>query len=66
MKKIFSQFEAKVKIRYRQSDQKAILDINPDWKYFVKFENKQRAIASWQICAFYDENDFLLASWVID
>ena len=65
-KEISLPFEAKVKIRYRQSDQKAILDINPDWKYFVKFENKQRAIASWQICAFYGENDFLLASWVID
>ncbi|MBF0913891.1 tRNA 2-thiouridine(34) synthase MnmA [Candidatus Gracilibacteria bacterium] len=56
----------KAKIRYRQKDQNCILNKNSDGKYFVKFSEKQRAITSGQIFAFYDENDFLLASGVID
>lgn len=59
-------FSWKAKIRYRQKDQKCILDKNETWKYFVKFAENQRAITSWQIFALYDENDFLVASWVID
>ena len=65
-KKISLPAFGKAKIRYRQKDQNCILNKNSDWKYFVKFSEKQRAITSWQIFAFYDENDFLLASWVID
>lgn len=51
------------KIRYRQQDQSCILQKNEDG-YSVKFENIQRAIAKWQIAAFYD-GDELFASGVI-
>jgi len=40
------------KIRYRQADQKCEVSEN-SWRYIIKFENKQRAIASGQIVAFY-------------
>ncbi|MBB1564895.1 tRNA 2-thiouridine(34) synthase MnmA [Candidatus Gracilibacteria bacterium] len=65
-KKISLPAFGKAKIRYRQKDQNCILNKNSDGKYFVKFSEKQRAITSGQIFAFYDENDFLLASGVID
>ena len=58
-------FSWKAKIRYRQKDEKATLFLD-NWKYKVKFKNPIRAIAPWQICAFYDENDFLVVSWVIE
>jgi len=46
-------WKAKCKIRYRQADQNCeVLKISED-KYEVKFEEKQRAIAKWQICAIY-------------
>lgn len=64
--KITLPFSWKAKIRYRQKDQNCVLDVNENWKYFVKFDEEQRAITSWQIFALYDENDFLIASWVID
>ncbi len=52
------------KIRYRQQDQKCV--INKIWdKYVVEFESSQRAIANWQICAIYDEKWILILSWVI-
>jgi len=51
------------KIRYRQADQNCQIS-HIDWKYSIKFENKQRAIASGQIVAFYD-NDELWGSGVI-
>lgn len=58
--------KAKAKIRYRQEDQ--VCEINELWngKYKVKFEKSQRAIAPGQICAIYDENDFLVMSGVIE
>lgn len=59
-------FSWKAKIRYRQEDQKCEI-FKEEWgKYRVKFHEKQRAIAPGQICAIYDENDFLVISWVIE
>jgi len=52
------------KIRYRQTDQKCEIS-HIDWKYCIRFENKQRAIASGQIVAFYD-GDELWGSGVIN
>lgn len=58
--------KAKAKIRYRQEDQNCeVFDLG-NGKYEVKFEKPQRAIAAGQICAVYDENDFLVMSWVIE
>jgi tRNA-specific 2-thiouridylase len=46
-------WKAKCKIRYRQADQNCeVIKIWED-EYEVKFEEKQRAIARWQICAIY-------------
>lgn len=64
------------KIRYRQPDQECEISLHPiqsspdsgegqsQWKYLVKFTEKQRAIASGQIVAFYD-GDELWGSGVI-
>ncbi len=50
----------KCKIRYRQADQDCSL--TKTWeKYEVIFNEKQRAIASWQICAFYDGDDLIMS-----
>jgi tRNA-specific 2-thiouridylase len=57
-------FTGKAKIRYRQSDQDVVVHKIEDG-YRVDFESPQRAIASGQICAIYDENDILLMSGVI-
>lgn len=46
----------KAKIRYRQADQECKIQ-QKDWKYKIIFENKQRAIASGQIVAFYDDDE---------
>jgi len=54
----------KAKIRYRQEDQDCIVE-KLDNYYIVKFDKVQRAIASWQICVIY-QNDNLIMSWVID
>jgi len=43
---------AKCKIRYRQADQDCIIYKEKD-RYRVEFKERQRAIASWQICAVY-------------
>jgi tRNA-specific 2-thiouridylase len=46
-------WKAKCKIRYRQADQDCeVIKIWED-EYKVKFKEKQRAIARWQICAIY-------------
>lgn len=58
--------KAKAKIRYRQEDQDCEVNDLWDWKFKIKFEKLQRAITSWQICAIYDKNDFLIMSWVIE
>jgi len=55
---------AKAKIRYRQEDQDCII-YRENSKFRVEFAEKQRAIASWQICAIY-LRDELIISWVIN
>ncbi len=56
--------KAKAKIRYRQKDQKCkVIKLEKD-KFLVKFKEKQRAIASGQICAIYLWEE-LIISWVI-
>lgn len=56
----------KAKIRYRQEDQSCeVIDLK-NAKYRVIFHEKQRAVAAGQICAVYDENDFLVMSWIIE
>jgi tRNA-specific 2-thiouridylase len=55
---------AKCKIRYRQADQDCIIYKEKN-RYRVEFEEKQRAIASGQICAVYLWDD-LIMSWVIN
>jgi tRNA-specific 2-thiouridylase len=57
--------KAKCKIRYRQADQNCeITKINEN-KYKVKFSDKQRAIASGQICAVYLENELVMSGIII-
>ena len=54
-------WKAKCKIRYRQADQDCtVLKISED-EYEVKFEEKQRAIAQWQICAIYIEDELVMS-----
>ena len=52
--------EAKCKIRYRQADQECIIykEVN---RYRVDFREKQRAIASGQICAVYLDDDLVMS-----
>ncbi len=57
-------YKGKAKIRYRQADQDVIITKEKDF-YKVDFETPQRAIASGQICAIYDENDVLVMSGII-
>ncbi len=58
-------FKAKAKIRYRQKDQKCKIFSQENWKYKVEFKEKQRAIASGQICAIYLWEEIII-SWVIE
>jgi len=54
-------WKAKCKIRYRQADQDCtVLKISED-EYEVKFEEKQRAIAQWQICAIYIKDELVMS-----
>jgi len=55
--------KAKAKIRYRQLDQDCIIYEKKNM-YMIKFKEKQRAIASWQIIAIYLKNE-LFMSWII-
>ncbi len=52
--------EAKCKIRYRQADQECIIYKEKN-KYRVEFKEKQRAIASGQICAVYLDDDLVMS-----
>lgn len=61
--KIEFPYKAKAKIRYRQADQECTIYKDDKW-YKVEFVEPQRAIAWWQICAIYD-NDDLVISWII-
>lgn len=65
VKDISFPLKAKAKIRYRQQDQECMVYENWNWNYKVVFKTSQRAIASGQICAIYDENDILIMSGVI-
>ena len=56
--------ELNCKIRYRQADQACRVEKLEKW-YKVLFQNKQRAIASGQVCAFYRDEE-LIMSGVID
>ena len=56
--------KAKCKIRYRQADQDCeVIKLN-NLEFRVEFSEKQRAIASGQICAIYLEDE-LIISWII-
>ncbi len=52
--------KAKCKIRYRQYDQDCII-YKEDNRYRIEFNDKQRAIASWQICAVYLWDDLVMS-----
>ena len=52
---------AKCKIRYRQADQNCIVTKIADEEYEIKFEEKQRAVAQWQICAIYLEDELVMS-----
>ena len=52
--------QAKSKIRYRQADQECIL-YKEENRFRVEFKEKQRAIASGQICAVYLEDDLVMS-----
>jgi tRNA-specific 2-thiouridylase len=54
-------WKAKCKIRYRQADQDC--EVKKIWEneYEVKFKEKQRAIASWQICAIYIWDELVMS-----
>ena len=49
-------FTCHAKIRYRQQDQKVLVNINDDGTVLVEFEAPQRAIALGQYVVFYDNN----------
>ncbi len=57
--------KVKAKIRYRQRDQDVVVEKYWEDKFLVKFKDKQRAIASGQICAIY-LGDELVISGVIE
>ncbi|MFK7780208.1 MAG: tRNA 2-thiouridine(34) synthase MnmA [Candidatus Gracilibacteria bacterium] len=52
--------KAKCKIRYRQADQGCII-YKEENKYRIEFSDKQRAIASGQICAVYLDDDLVMS-----
>ena len=56
--------EAKCKIRYRQADQDCIIHKEKD-RFRVDFKEKQRAIASGQICAVYLNDDLIMSGVII-
>jgi tRNA-specific 2-thiouridylase len=51
---------AKAKIRYRQEDQDCTI-YKEENVYKVEFTQKQRAIASGQICAIYLEDELIMS-----
>jgi len=52
-------FKCTAKIRYRQTDQKCIIEKLENGKVFVSFETPQRAITAGQSVVFYDGSDCL-------
>lgn len=59
-------FDGKAKIRYRQQDQECKISFLKNGKYETKFLQPQKAVASGQIVAIYNENDYLVMSWIIN
>ena len=57
-------FEAKVRVRYRQKEQPALISIEDDGTATVEFLQAQRAIAPGQTAVFYD-GDMVLGGGVI-
>ncbi len=62
--------KAKCKIRYRQKDQECIVfpiitENKKEENFKVKFTKKQRAIASWQICAIYLEDELIMSGVIV-
>ena len=49
-------FNCKAKCRYRQPDQKCIIEKNENNQFIVKFESSQRAVTPGQFIVFYDKN----------
>ena len=65
-KKDFTQWvEVHCKIRYRQEDQKCRIFLEKNGNYRVKFETKQRAIASGQICAIYVWDEWVMSAVIV-
>ena len=58
-------WKAKCKIRYRQEDQNCVVTKISEDEYSVEFNEKQRAISQWQICAIYIWDE-LVMSWIIN
>ena len=54
-------FKAKSKIRYRQADQECEIFKQENWEYRVEFSEKQRAVASGQICAIYMDDELIMS-----
>ena len=54
----------KCKIRYRQADQDCTI-YREESRYRVEFKDKQRAIASGQICAVYMEDELVMSGVII-
>jgi len=57
--------QCNAKIRYRQRDQRCIVETTPNNQLLVKFEDSQRAIAAGQYVVFY-QNDVCLGGAVIN
>ena len=49
-------FECYAKFRYRQPEQKVVVEVREDGSTLVTFDKKQRAITTGQYVVFYDEN----------
>jgi len=57
--------QVKCKIRYRQADQDCEVIKLEDDLYEVKFKERQRAIARWQICAVYLWEELVMSGVII-
>ena len=59
-------FSCFAKFRYRQPDQKVVVNINDDDTVKVVFDKKQRAVTEGQYVVLYDEKENCLGGGVID
>jgi len=58
-----SDIEVTAKIRYRHSEQPAIISVNQD-KVYVSFKNPQKAVTPGQAVVFYQQNKVLGGGWI--